>query len=67
MTELRRLIRKTMIRWQLRSLDQQVEHIVEARNHALARLIEIQRKRDIKWIELCDFADIPMPGNLRRH
>lgn len=52
MTELSRLVRRVMIQWQLRSLEHQAESIIEARQHALARLMEIQRERYAKKEEL---------------
>lgn len=38
MRELSRLIRRWVIRWQLRNLDREVETIVGARKHAKARV-----------------------------
>jgi hypothetical protein len=52
MTTLIRLIRRTLIRWQLRSLNQQARHIVQARRHARRRLREIWQERDIKRLQL---------------
>ncbi|RJF96847.1 hypothetical protein D3870_20915 [Noviherbaspirillum cavernae] len=52
MTALIRLIRRVVIRWQIRSLDEQDASIVEARNHALKHLMEIRRERSIKEVEL---------------
>lgn len=59
MSRLVRLIRRMVIRWQLRCLDQQAECIIEARNHALARLMQIRRERGIKEVELwlCDSGE----------
>jgi hypothetical protein len=48
MTALGNFIRTALIRWQLRSLDEQTRHIVEARRHALVRLLEIRGERDAK-------------------
>lgn len=52
MTRLIRFLRKIVLRWQLRCLDQQAESIIEARNLALARLMQIRRERGIKEVEL---------------
>jgi hypothetical protein len=41
-----------VIRWQLRNLEEQTESILEARRHALARLMEIQRESVLKKQEL---------------
>lgn len=43
MIKLCRLVRRLLVHRQLRSLEQQAEHIVEARRHSLARLRDIQR------------------------
>jgi hypothetical protein len=43
MIKLYRLAHRLVIGWQLRSLEEQAESIVEARRHALARLLDIQR------------------------
>jgi hypothetical protein len=52
MKEMVRFMRKVAIRWQLRSLDEQAANIMEARNQALLRLMQIQRERDEKAFEL---------------
>lgn len=52
MGEFIKLMRRKMIRLQLRSLDQQAAHIIEARNCALARLIQIRHEQDSKEAEL---------------
>ncbi|HEX7635816.1 MAG TPA: hypothetical protein VF427_11115 [Noviherbaspirillum sp.] len=48
MTKLCRLVRRTIIRWQLRNLEEQAASIMEARQHALARLMDIQRESVFK-------------------
>lgn len=52
MNRIKRFFRSTYLRLQLHSLDQQARHIVDARNHALARLFEIQRERESKELAL---------------
>jgi hypothetical protein len=52
MTALIRFIRRLVIRMQLRSLTRQEQTIIEARNHAQARLMKIRRERGIKEVEL---------------
>lgn len=47
-----RFMRRMAIRWQLRSLDQQAASILEARDHALSRLIQIRREQARKSMEL---------------
>lgn len=47
-----RFMRRMAIRWQLRSLDQQAASILEARDHALSRLIQIRREQARKILEL---------------
>jgi len=59
MNELIRFLRRMVIRWQLRSLESQAKSIVEARNHALMRLMEIRRERECKEIELGLFPALP--------
>lgn len=48
MIKLCRLVRRTIIRWQLRNLEEQAANIMEARQHALARLMDIQRESVFK-------------------
>ena len=48
MMRLSRLARQWIIRWQLRNLEEQTKCILEARRHALARLMEIQRESVLK-------------------
>lgn len=48
MIELCRLVRRMVIRWQLRNLEAQAASIIEARQHALARLMDIQRESVFK-------------------
>lgn len=43
MIKLFRLVRRTLIHRQLRSLEDQADSIIEARRHSLARLMDIQR------------------------
>ncbi|MGH8806388.1 MAG: hypothetical protein ACREX0_00750 [Noviherbaspirillum sp.] len=52
LTQFIRLIRRAVIRWQLRALAAQSEAIFIARNSALARLMEITREHEIKAREL---------------
>jgi hypothetical protein len=47
-----RLVRRAMIRLQIRSLDEQAANIVAARDQALKRLMEVRRERNMKEIEL---------------
>lgn len=47
-----RLVRRAMIRLQIRSLDEQAASIVAARDQALKRLMEVRRERNMKEIEL---------------
>lgn len=47
-----RWIRRRLLRLQLRSLDDQMACIVDARHEALKRLMEVRRERNIKEIEL---------------
>ena len=47
-----RQLRQMMIRWQIRSLDEQAASIVDARDHALQQLIRIRRERGLKEREL---------------
>lgn len=61
MRQIARLIRRTIIHAQLRCLDRQAESIMEAREHALIRLIQIRRERDIKMAELAH-CDSPGPA-----
>lgn len=56
MNRISRFFRSAYLRLQLRSLDQQAKHIVDARNEALARLFEIQREREIKQLALRSMA-----------
>lgn len=51
MTELFRSLRRARLRWQLRSLESQARDIVEARNHAMLRLMQIQREREMKALQ----------------
>lgn len=52
MIRLCRLARRLVIRWQLRNLEEQTASILEARQHALARLMEIQRESVVKKTQL---------------
>lgn len=45
MTEFFRSLRRVVIRWQLRSLEEQADNIMVARQQALVRLVEIERER----------------------
>jgi hypothetical protein len=45
-------VRRWIIRWQLRNLDEQCASILEARQHALSRLMEIQRESVLKQQQL---------------
>ncbi len=60
MKEMVRFMRGVAIRWQLRSLDEQAANILEARNNALLRLMQIQQEREVKAFEL-------QQHNARRH
>ena len=64
MNELYRLMRRMQLRWQLRSLERQAQSIVVARNHALARLWEIQRDTEAKQLELlhCGMGNVQAVG-----
>lgn len=46
-SELAKCIRKLIIRWKIRSLEAQAQSIIEARNTALQRLMQIRRERDL--------------------
>lgn len=46
------MIRRALLRWQLRSLDLQAKHIVQARDQAMTRLMEIRLNQEIKEREL---------------
>ncbi|KRB70964.1 hypothetical protein [Noviherbaspirillum sp. Root189] len=59
MNELIQFLRRMVIRWQLRSLNSQAKSIVQARNHALARLMEIRRERESKLMELGSSHALP--------
>lgn len=63
MTDLIQLMRRTVIRMQLRSLTQQERHIIEARRHAHERLTRIRRERGIKEVEL--WLSYPVDGAKR--
>lgn len=52
MNQMSQFIRRLVIRWQIRSLELQAQSIVEARNHALARLMHIRREQGVKQVEL---------------
>lgn len=52
MNRLFREIRRWIIRWELRNLDEQTASILEARQHALSRLMEIQRESLLKQQQL---------------
>lgn len=58
MKELMRFMRRMAIRWQLRSLDEQAASILAARQHALARLMQIRREREQKEMELQQFSSL---------
>lgn len=45
-SEMSQCIRKLIIRWKIRSLDAQAQSIIDARNAALRRLMEIRRERE---------------------
>lgn len=57
-----RLIRRAVIRWQLRALAAQSEDILIARNSALARLMEIAREREDKARQLVLYDAAPALG-----
>ena len=61
MMKLCRLVRRLVIRWQLRHLEEQTASILEARQHALARLMEIQRESVLKKQELWRDSTCEMP------
>lgn len=42
------MARRLVISWQLRNLEEQAESIIQARQHALARLLDIQRESLLK-------------------
>ena len=48
MIQICRLVRRMVIRWQLRNLEEQAASIIEARQHALVRLMDIQRESVFK-------------------
>lgn len=52
MNEFVRFLRRSVIRYQLRSLDSQVKSIVEARSYAFERLMEIRGEQKAKRSEL---------------
>lgn len=56
MVELYKALRRLVLRMQLRSLEQQEESIIEAREHAYARLMEIERHCARLRNELGDFG-----------
>ncbi len=73
MKKMVKFMRNVAIRWQLRSLDEQAANILEARNHALLRLMQIQREREKKVYELQQHnsrhyisSAAPSDGNLLR-
>jgi hypothetical protein len=61
MMKLCRLVRRLLIRWQLRDLEEQTASILEARQHALARLMEIERESVLKKQELWQSTARDMP------
>jgi hypothetical protein len=45
-------VRRAIINWQLSNLESSIQHILIARNHALATMIELKKERAAKEQQL---------------